>query len=251
MITFLLWQENLVLFEHYDIQRIYFLQSFYDNFTVVHPLSSKALFYILSQKLFFFFPSGNLGSNWLAYISIFCIHALRIATKSVPSVLHNIHAATSPPHNTHILLEVVWLQLSTKYKETCQVREELKLMLPHLSFSFCSISHSAVRVISLEHQAGSFIDFHFPPTEKWMYHLPSQASMTESCPDIHSCPCIFSWLEHCLTLLGHFFGFLHSGSLIKVFGHLLCTRFRAGAFQGWLCQCYSLIFQTPLTPFFS
>lgn len=151
-------------------------------------------------SFFFFFP-GNLGSNWLAHISAFCIHTLRISTKLVPSVLHNILPATFPCHNTCILLEVVWLQSSTKYKEACQVRVELKLMPPHLSFSFCSISHSAVRIISLEYQAGSFIDFHFPTTENecnpsfprpsWLSHaLISNlafASLVE--------------LEHCLTEL--------------------------------------------------
>lgn len=148
-----------------------------------HPLSSKALFCILSHKPFFFSP-GNFGSYWLAHTSAFHIHTLRISVKLVASLLHNILGATSPPHNTHILPEVVWLQLSTKCKEACQVREELKLTLPHLSFLFCSISHSAVRVISLEYQAGSCIDFHFPTTENECYHLPSQASLTESCPDI-------------------------------------------------------------------
>ena len=45
MLTFLFWQVNLVLGKHHDAQRV--------NISAVRPLSSKALFHILSRKLFF------------------------------------------------------------------------------------------------------------------------------------------------------------------------------------------------------
>lgn len=148
----------MVLREHHEIQRAS------DSYSMITSTGSilwvfKALVCILFYKLSF---PGSLSSNWLAHVSEIPIHILASPQNSLQLCSLIFLQQPPPPYDTHILLEGVGLLLSTSCKHACQGREELKLMLPHSSFSFCSLSHSAVRVISPKYQAALLISIFLP-----------------------------------------------------------------------------------------
>lgn len=150
---------------------------------MVHPLSSKALFCIFLISLFFFFPSGNLGSYWLAHTSAFHIYMLRISTKLVASVLHNTLGATSPPQQYTYFAWGCLTSFEHKVQRSLPSQGRIEIDATSLEFlfllylTFCCQSN-------LPWVSGSQLYwFPFSYHRKWMYHLSSQASLTEACPD--------------------------------------------------------------------